>query len=64
MGRFLPLVHSSNIENIAIMKISWIFRGTLVFLIYSFYEEITPQEWNMIEKEASKVKGELNGSFD
>lgn len=64
MGRFLPLVHSSNIENIAIMKISWIFRGTLVFLIYSFYEEITPQEWNMIEKEASKVKGELNESFD
>lgn len=64
MGRFLPLVHSSNIENIAIMKISWIFSGTLAFLIYSFYEEITPQEWNMIEKEASKVKGELNGSFD
>lgn len=29
-----------------------------IFLVHSFYEEITPQEWNMLEKEASKVKGE------
>ena len=26
--------------------------------IHSFYEEITPQEWKQLEKEASKVKSE------
>ena len=35
-----------------------------MFFVHSFYKEISPQEWNMIEKEARKVKGELNGSFD
>ena len=33
------------------------------FLVHSFYEEISPQEWKMIEKEARKVKGEINRSF-
>ncbi|KAJ7393215.1 hypothetical protein OS493_006183 [Desmophyllum pertusum] len=28
------------------------------FLLENFYEEITPQEWSMLEKEAVKVKGE------
>ena len=26
--------------------------------ISSFYEEISPQEWNLLENEARKIKGE------
>ncbi|XP_022797826.1 uncharacterized protein LOC111336062 [Stylophora pistillata] len=29
------------------------------FLLDNFYEEITPQEWNALEKEAGKIKGEV-----
>ena len=25
----------------------------------SFYEEISPQEWNLLENEARKIKGEF-----
>jgi len=27
--------------------------------ISSFYEEISPQEWNLLENEARKIKGEF-----
>lgn len=59
----MPLEHSGNIENLTINNY-FDPEQNAVFFVHSFYEEISPQEWNMIEKEASKVKGELNGSFD
>lgn len=30
--------------------------------ISSFYEEISPQEWNLLENEARKIKGEFSFS--
>jgi len=59
----LPLELSGNIENLTINNY-FDPEYFAMFFVHSFYEEISPQEWNMIEKEARKVKGELNGSFD